>query len=124
MDAVLSSIDSFEQGYKRNGGGVNKLCQLSDLEDDSSLGFDELGVFVVKYQGQITVYRNECPHLGTPLEFMPNQFLSLDKSFVHCATHGALFEHGSGHCISGPCSGQHLQVLPHRISDGWVCIDP
>jgi len=102
---------------------MNKLCLQIDLQDEQSKGFDEFGVFAVKYDGVITVYRNHCPHLGTPLEFMPDQFLSFDKSFVHCATHGALFEHRSGYCVSGPCSGQHLQVIPHHILDGWVCIN-
>lgn len=102
---------------------MKRLCLQDNLPNNSSLGFDELGVFAVNYEGDVTVYYNICPHLGTPLEFMPNQFLSFDQSFVHCATHGALFEHGSGYCVSGPCSGQSLQVIPHEVIDSWICVD-
>lgn len=90
-----------------------------------SLGFegDNYRVFAACFDNKITVYENKCPHLGTTLEFMPNQFLSFDKSLILCATHGAMFEHGTGYCVSGPCSGQRLQVIPHQEIEGWVCIE-
>lgn len=99
-----------------------RLLLACELKDNQSKGINEADLFIVKHEGVITVYRNRCPHLGTPMEFMPDQFLSFDKSFVHCSTHGALFEHGTGLCVSGPCSGQHLTIVPHEVVDGWICI--
>ena len=99
------------------------LCSLSDLEDDKSKGFN-LGngqqVFAVQKEGKVHVYENQCPHLGIPLEMMPDQFLDLDNSFIQCSTHGALFEIDNGLCIAGPCSGASLISHEIEIINGEV----
>jgi len=70
----------------------------------------------------VYVYVNSCPHLGTPLDFTPGRFLSLDKTHIVCATHGALFRIGDGYCVSGPCAGKSLQTAPFKIHDGFILL--
>ncbi len=68
-------------------------------------------VFVIKHEEQLYAYQNRCPHLGIPLNWQPDDFLSLDTMHIQCATHGALFRPDDGYCVMGPCSGQSLSPL-------------
>jgi len=99
-----------------------KICGINELDDDTSIGVstDTIELFVIKKDSQIFLYENSCPHLSTPLEFMPNQFLNVDRSLIICSTHGALFEPDSGSCISGPCVGQTLGKINYVIEDDVV----
>lgn len=84
-------------------------------------------LFAVRHDGELYTYVNWCPHLGIPLNFMPDQFLDGDGQFIECINHGALFEISSGVCISGPCQGESLTLVPHKIIDGqlWAqWVDP
>lgn len=98
------------------------LCHINDLEDDSAQSFelDDRTVFAVKKFGQVYVYVNSCPHIGIPLEFLPNDFLDQEKRYILCANHGALFEIENGECVAGPCSGQSLEAVPFTLEDGNI----
>lgn len=98
------------------------------IEDPGSRGFCIEGLsgaafFVVQKDGQLQAYRNRCPHTGAPMEWVPDQFLDLDKSFIECALHGALFRVSDGECLRGPCAGQALQGLPLRVQAGRISVD-
>lgn len=80
-------------------------------------------VFVVRMQGEVYAYHNRCPHTGAPLDWVPDQFLSLDGRHIQCANHAALFRVHDGFCIAGPCSGQALKRLPVIVSDGEIHLD-
>lgn len=102
------------------------LCPASDITDGVSKGFqinDRQAVFVVSEDGSPYVYRNECPHLGVNLEWEEDQFLDPEGRLIECSTHGALFEIATGHCIVGPCEGDHLTAIPFEIIDGQITID-
>ena len=58
--------------------------------------------------------------LCAPLEWMPDQFLSLDGQYIQCGLHGAHFEIDSGLCIDGPCITQSLTPIVIKFSDGKV----
>ena len=99
------------------------LCNIHDIEDDAAQSFeldDERVVFAVKKDGQIYVYVNSCPHIGIPVEFLPNDFLDQDKRYILCANHGALFEIDNGNCIAGPCAGQALEAVPFTIDNDMI----
>ena len=100
------------------------LCKLDAIAEGKSKGFQIGGEFLVaiKKKGGGYVFRNQCPHLGLPLEWQPDHFLNADRSLIQCATHGALFEIDTGYCIHGPCQGQHLEKLEHRCEDGQLLI--
>lgn len=100
------------------------VCHIDDIPDDSSRSFThkDQAVFGIKKNQGVYFYANQCPHLGLPLEWQANQFLSSDKSLIQCASHGALFEITSGECIAGPCHGQSLIALDIEIKDGFIYI--
>jgi nitrite reductase/ring-hydroxylating ferredoxin subunit len=77
--------------------------------------------FAINHEGRAYAYVNSCPHVGTPLDMWPNEFLTEDGSTIVCATHGALFAPDSGACIAGPCAGDHLTPLPVRV-EGQILV--
>ncbi len=102
------------------------LCAATDISDGVSKGFQvdsKTAVFAVGYDGAVFVYLNECPHLGVNLDWQEDQFLDGDGQLIECSTHGALFEMDTGHCITGPCQGDSLTAIPHRIENGMVLIE-
>lgn len=96
----------------------NKLCHINDLNDPGAKGFDfETPVFVVKKDNQVYGYINKCPHTGVNLEWQENDFLNIDKTFIQCSVHGAIFSIESGSCIQGPCNGIGLKAIDLLIDD-------
>lgn len=67
--------------------------------------------FLIKRHSHIYAYRNQCPHTGVTLNWLPNQFMDMDNEFIQCATHGALFRVEDGYCVRGPCAGASLVSL-------------
>jgi nitrite reductase/ring-hydroxylating ferredoxin subunit len=105
------------------------LCAIDTLDDPASRGFEidigeaqPLRVFVVRKDDVLACYRNRCPHTGAPLEWLSDQFLDPDGSFIQCAIHGALFRPEDGYCLRGPCVGQSLEVVPMEEVDGQLAI--
>ncbi len=103
------------------------LCHVDDLAEGAAMGFGAApggftGLFAVKKDGRIRVYVNSCPHIGLPLEMMPNRFLDSKKQTIICSAHGARFRIEDGLCITGPCMGEALEAVPMRIVDGQVVV--
>lgn len=102
------------------------LCRLDEIEENSARGFvvqrdgEELRVLVARREGRAYGYLNVCPHRGTTLDWMPDQFMSLDRRYLQCATHAALFELETGACVDGPCRGQSLAPVALEVVDGEV----
>lgn len=102
------------------------LCALQELENGASRGFTvetPAGVediFVVRRNTRVVAYRNSCPHTGGPLDWVPDQFLSLDGSQIQCATHDARFRIEDGVCIVGPCAGKRLSAVITVVAEGAV----
>ncbi len=77
-------------------------------------------LLAVRKNGRLYVYRNHCPHTGVNLEWMPDEFLDYERTYLQCAMHGALFAIEDGLCLRGPCLGRRLQTVPlARRDDGW-----
>ncbi len=75
---------------------LRRLCAEADIPEGGAKGFPPppggfTGLFAVRAGGRIAVYVNACPHLGVPLDWAPDRFLSVDGRHIVCATHGALF---------------------------------
>ena len=95
------------------------LCHQHDIAETQPRGFDietdpsqePLAVLLIHYDNQLYCYQNRCPHLGIPLNWQPNDFLSLEHTHIQCSTHGALFNPNDGQCIMGPCNGDQLTPL-------------
>ena len=105
------------------------VCKLNDLADPGCRGLElvvagrQYDAFIVRQGQQVYAYLNSCPHTGGPLDWVPHQFLDLDKAFIQCATHDALFQINNGLCISGPCQGQRLTPIPVFIEAGEITIE-
>lgn len=105
------------------------LCRLDDIDDGGAKGFSladgdgRREIFVVRQGKRVFGYVNSCPHIGTPLEFLPDRFLTADRSEILCSTHGARFEIATGRCLAGPCRGKALQALVLRIEGGAVMVE-
>ncbi|WP_428035164.1 Rieske (2Fe-2S) protein [Amphritea sp.] len=103
---------------------VTPLFNISELADNSAKGLElnQRNLFAVSHKGQIYLYENRCPHKGVPLEWMPDTFLDIEKQFIQCSTHGALFTIDEGFCIAGPCSGARLTAVACEIINGQLCL--
>jgi nitrite reductase/ring-hydroxylating ferredoxin subunit len=105
---------------------LSPLCPLDDIAEPGSRGFrigsgsETRAIFVVREGGRAVAYENSCPHLGSPLDWVPDQFLDLERRHILCATHGALFRISDGHCLAGPCVGKSLKPVPIRIDRGSI----
>lgn len=78
--------------------------------------------FVIRHQGVLHAYHNECRHVPMTMDWVENRFLSRDGCWIQCATHGALYEIASGLCVAGPPAGQHLLRLAVAEEDGNVVV--
>jgi nitrite reductase/ring-hydroxylating ferredoxin subunit len=78
--------------------------------------------FVIHHQGGYAAYVNRCPHVGTPLDLWPNEFLADDGRTLVCSTHGALFTPDTGRCTAGPCAGDVLTPLPLRLDGATLVV--
>lgn len=90
-----------------------RLCAASELPEGSAKGFAQLGLFAVRFQGDVHAYKDACPHYGnTPLAWRQDAYLNADGTRIVCAAHGAQFEPDTGLCVVGPCLGQFLRAVP------------
>jgi len=105
---------------------VTVVCRFDEIPDGESRGFDphEAGrdtVFAVRHYDRVWVYRDACPHEGTPMAWRRHVYLNAARDRIVCHAHGAQFEIDSGRCTLGPCLGQSLQRVPHLVTaDGEI----
>ena len=105
---------------------MTPVCRLEDVPDGGTHALTVEGgagprdVFLHRKADVVRAFENACPHLGTPLDWAPGNFLSEDGTHFVCATHGARFELEDGRCTFGPCLGDSLTAIPAEIRDGVV----
>lgn len=104
------------------------LCALADIADPGGRGFvverdgEKQEIFIVRRGQSVFGYVNDCPHVGTPLDWQPDVFLNVDKTLIQCSTHGALFRIADGVCVEGPCRGDRLKAVHVKLVDGMVVL--
>lgn len=103
--------------------------RLDELDDPGCREF-EIGEgdwpfrgFVVRQGEAVYAYENYCMHVGHPLNFKPDSFLTRDLSRIICASHGALYEIESGLCVAGPCPGKSLRPVSADVIDGFIVVE-
>ena len=101
---------------------TRRLCRLAEIAEPGGKGVtvadadgSDVDVVVVRWRGLVRAYRNACPHVGTPLETLPDRFFTRDGRHLLCTTHGARFNPDSGRCIAGPCRGERLPPVAVRV---------
>lgn len=103
------------------------LCRVEDIPDGTGKGFPPApggftGLMAIRQGDTVFVYVNSCPHIGTPLDWTPDRFLSADGRRIVCATHGAEFGIADGVCIRGPCAGDRLEPVTFEIRGGMIYV--
>ena len=78
--------------------------------------------FVVRQGDDVFAYQNYCMHVGRPLNWQPDSFLTKDGSAIICASHGALYDIATGECFAGPCKGRSLRSVGVDVRDGVVYV--
>jgi nitrite reductase/ring-hydroxylating ferredoxin subunit len=104
---------------------VGLLQELSDPDcREFSIGDGDWPFkgFIVRKGDQIYAYQNHCAHLGHPMNWLPDSFLTKDRRNIICASHGALFEIDSGLCIAGPCLGKALHPVEVRLVENEIIV--
>ena len=108
--------------------GKHIFCTIADLVEEKSLGFDvkvngKVHRFLaVKKNSCLRVFYNTCPHIGAPLNILPNKFLDSEKKHILCSNHGALFNLEDGYCIKGPCIKKSLTPAKFEVEDGRLFV--
>ena len=111
------------------------LCRLDDIPDGAARGFAvdpvalgeppgpgnrPLDVLIARAGGAVFGYVNSCPHVGSPLDWTPDRFMSPDRRHLMCGTHGAQFRIEDGFCVAGPCAGKRLRPIALILSEDGV----
>lgn len=102
------------------------VARVGDLTHGQSKKFKvrrgtrEFEAMLVNYEGNLYAYVNRCPHVGITLDWIDNQFFTVDSRYLMCANHGAVFEPPTGECIWGPCVGASLESLALDVEGGKV----
>ena len=108
---------------------LQRLCRLEDIPDgeatavDIALAEGEESVIVLREGDSARAWINVCPHAGQRLDWSPGKFL-VSRGCLICAVHGASFRTSDGHCVGGPCRGDHLRAVPVTVEDGAVYLAP
>ena len=105
-----------------------RVAALDELKDPDSREF-RIGAgdwpfrgFIVRQGDRVYAYQNFCMHVGHPLNWQPDRFLTEDGSQIICASHGAIYEIETGECVGGPCPGKKLRPVAVEIRDGDVIV--
>ncbi len=103
---TLPSANDLQDGYT----GI--LFEVQTHAPYNATEAMNLPAFAVKHDGQVHAYLNQCAHVAMEMDWQAGQFFDFDAQYLMCATHGALYEPGTGLCIAGPCIGKHLKPVP------------
>lgn len=76
--------------------------------------------FVVNHKGELYAYVNRCCHVPMTMDWVENQFMTEDKQYIQCATHGACYLPDTGECVGGPPFGEFLIRVPLTIDGNEV----
>lgn len=91
------------------------------FRDPAAGGFLTEG-FVIRFQGVVHAYRNQCRHQPLTLDYGDGDFLTDDGRYLLCRNHDALFEPDTGRCVSGPCLNACLFRLPVVEEEGRILV--
>ena len=80
--------------------------------------------FVVRHHGQVHAYLNRCAHVPIELDWAEGEFFESSKTFLMCATHGAIYVPETGFCAGGPCKGGRLRPIGVREEGGNIYWQP
>ncbi len=74
-------------------------------------------ILVVRFHDRLQAYRNECAHLGMPLD---GGNLDPETGVLSCPWHGFRYDCTNGECLTVPEA--QLECLPLRIEKGRIAV--
>lgn len=99
-------------------GPRQRLCAAGELvERGKAVVFDVLHfrepvrAFALRFEGGLVAYLNRCVHVPTEMDWQEGEFLDMNREFIMCSIHGAVYEPQSGRCAGGPCGRGRLTAL-------------
>jgi nitrite reductase/ring-hydroxylating ferredoxin subunit len=84
---------------------------------------DRITGFVVRFNGKVYGFVNQCAHIPVELDWNEGDFFNLGQDALICSTHGAQYDPTSGYCFLGPCKGRSLKPLHIIERDSQVLLD-
>lgn len=107
-----------------------RICPAQSLVEQGdgirfviSPGGAPIPAFLLRIDGIARAYLNRCAHVPVELDWNEGKFLDDSGRSIVCATHGAVYDAGSGRCQGGPCRGRGLQPVACREIDGWIEVE-
>jgi nitrite reductase/ring-hydroxylating ferredoxin subunit/Fe-S cluster biogenesis protein NfuA len=101
--------------------GWLKGPRVEEVEDGRPyrMDADELSIVIINLDNKFHAYRNECAHMGLPLD---GGMLDAESSVLTCPWHGFRFDATTGECLTAPQA--QLEAFPLRIDNGYVWVRP
>jgi len=102
-------------------GAAVVVAQVGELRPGETKKFllacdgREVEAFLVNHDGRLFAYVNRCRHIAMTMDWVENQFMTEDGTFIQCATHGACYQPDTGECVYGPPLGKFLIPVPLTI---------
>ena len=119
----MSTNENKKKSRRMFVGKLGELAPGTSKKFTLSNGKYSVEGMLINYRGSLYAYLNRCPHIGISLDWVDNQFFTLDGRYLMCANHGATFEPATGECIWGPCVGAALQNLPVQIDAEKIFVE-
>jgi nitrite reductase/ring-hydroxylating ferredoxin subunit len=103
------------------------ICASSDLVEAGKGKRFELDyrgetaqAFAIRFRGEARAYLNRCAHVPVEMDFELGEFFDLERRYIICSVHGALYDPSDGACLLGRCQGRGLVALPLLERDDAV----
>ena len=116
----MTSAHTKNRSKEKFVGRVGELTHGQSKKFTLRRGGRDFEAMLINCQGNFFAYTNRCPHVGLTLDWVDNQFFTVDSRYLMCANHGAVFEPSTGECVWGPCAGASLQNLALNIEGGKI----
>ena len=93
------------------------LCPSEALENggkavvfDVIHGGQTCRAFAVRFEDHVHAYLNRCTHVAMEMDYQEGHFFDRSKTWLICATHGAIYAPKTGLCTGGPCKAGLIKI--------------
>ena len=109
-----------------------KTIEVGALDEIENPGCREFSIgdgdwpfkgFVVRQGDAVFAYQNFCAHVGHPLNWKPDNFLTKDGSAIICASHGRNVWTSVAACaLQDRAKGKALRNVAVEVRDGTIYV--